>query len=171
MKTQTSNEAVEVHRSRPSQYGIATIAGTPYDPSADGGPATRAAVSLGGVAFGNGEFYLTDGTRVRRITEDGIITTVVGLLDPVVHQPIPGFSGDGGPALGAQLRGAIALEFDNAGNLYIADSGNSCVRKVTARLVAGIAQPIDGTEIISTFAGTGTEWVDAPQDRAARRPW
>jgi sugar lactone lactonase YvrE len=156
MKTQTSSRAVEVHRSHPSQYGIATIAGTPYDPSADGGPATRAAVNLAGVAFRNGELYLTDGTRVRRITEDGIITTVVGLLDPVVHQPIPGFSGDGGPAVGAQLRGAIALEFDGAGNLYIADSGDSCVRKVTARVVAGAAQPIDGTEIISTFAGTGT---------------
>jgi sugar lactone lactonase YvrE len=156
MNTQTSNEAVEAHRSHPSQYGIATIAGTPYDPSGDGGAATLAAISLSGVAFRNGELYLTDGTRIRRITEDGIITTVVGLLDPVVHQPIPGFSGDGGPALGAQLRGAVALEFDGAGNLYIADSGDSCVRKVTARLVAGVAQPIDGTEIISTFAGTGT---------------
>ncbi len=156
MKTQTSNEALEVHHSRPSQYGIATIAGTPYDPSGDGGPATRAAVSLSGVAFRNGKLYLTDGPRVRRIAEDGTITTVVGLLDPVIHQPIPGFSGDGGPALGAQLRGAVALEFDSAGNLYIADSLDSCVRKVTARLVAGGAQPIDGTEIISTFAGTGT---------------
>jgi len=156
MKTQTSNEAVEPHRSHLSQYGIATIAGTPYDPSGDGGPATLAAISLIAVAFRDGKSYLTDGTRIRKIAEDGIITTVVGLLDPVVHQPIPGFSGDGGPALGAQLRGASSLEFDGAGNLYIADSGNSCVRKVTARLVVGVAQPIDGTEIISTIAGTGT---------------
>jgi len=103
MKTQTSNEAVEAHRSHLSQYGIATIAGTPYDPSGDGGPATLAAISLIAVAFRDGKLYLTDGTRIRKIAEDGIITTVVGLLDPVVHQPIPGFSGDGGPAL---VRGA-----------------------------------------------------------------
>jgi len=137
-------------------FGIATIAGTPYDPSGDGGPATLAAISLSGVAFRAGNLYLTDGARIRKIAPNGIITTVVGLLDPVVHQPIPGFSGDGGPALSAQIRGASSIDFDNAGNVYIADSGNSCVRKVTARVIGGVAQPLDGTEIITTVAGTGT---------------
>ena len=154
--TQTSKGAVDAHRPHPSKYGIATIAGTPYDPSGDGGPATSAAINLSGIAFRDGNLYLTDGTRIRRIAGDGTITTVAGLLDPVVHQPIPGFSGDGGPALGAKLRGAVALEFDSAGNLYIAESGNSCIRKVMARQVGGLAQPIDGTEIISTVAGMGT---------------
>ena len=155
MKTKTAIEDVEVPHAHSSKYGIATIAGTPYDPSGDGGPATLAAINLGGVAFRDGSLYLTDGPRIRKIAQDGSITTVVGLLDTVVHQPIPGFSGDGGPALGAQLRSGFALEFDSAGNLYIADFGNSCVRKVTARVVAGVAQPIDGTEIITTVAGTG----------------
>ena len=139
-----------------SPFGIATIAGTPYDPSADGGPANQAGINLSAVAYRAGHLYLTDGARIRRIAPDATITTVVGLLDPVIHQPIPGFSGDGGPALSAQLRGAASLDFDSAGNLYIGDGGNHCVRKVTARVIGGIAQPIDGTEIIATVAGTGT---------------
>ena len=155
MKTRTSTQRTSARRGRPRRFGIATIAGTPYDPSGDGGPATVAAINLSGAAFRAGNVYLTDGSRIRKIDENGIITTVVGLLDPVVHQPTPGFSGDGGPALGAQIRGAAALEFDNAGNLYIADSGNSCVRKVTARVVAGLPLPLDGTETITTIAGIG----------------
>lgn len=137
------------------RLGIATIAGTPYDPSGDGGPALQAGIGLSGAAFRDGNLYLTDGSRIRKIAPSGLITTVVGLLDPVVHQPIPGFSGDGGPALGAQIRGSQAIDFDTAGNLYIADSGNSCVRKVTARVVAGSPQPLDGTETITTIAGIG----------------
>src|SRR5215469_13441496 len=156
MTTETSARTVKIQSSHTSLYGIATIAGVPYDPSADGGPATKASIALCGVAFRDGMLYLTDAARIRRIAPDGNISTVVGLIDPVLHQPIPGFSGDGGPALGAQLRGAFALEFDGQGNLYIADLGNSCVRKVTARDVAGVPQPIDGTEMINTVAGMGT---------------
>ena len=137
-------------------FGIATIAGTPYDPSGDNGPATQASFGLAGIAFRAGSLYLTDGPRIRKIDPSGTITTVVGLLDPVNHQPIAGFSGDGGPALGAQIRGAVSLDFDSAGNLYIADSGNFCVRKVTARVVGGTPQPFIGTEIITTVAGIGT---------------
>jgi sugar lactone lactonase YvrE len=135
-------------------FGIATVAGTLYDPSGDGGPATSASVGLLSVAFQNGNLYLTDGARIRKVAPSGTITTVVGLLDPVAHQPIAGFSGDGGPALGAQIRGASYLEFDSAGNLFIADAGNSCIRRVTARVAGGVAQPFDGSEIITTVAGT-----------------
>src|SRR5208283_3926708 len=51
--------------------------------------------------------------------------------------------GDGGPAASAILRWPGSLVFDNAGNLYIGDGGNACVRKITP----------DG--LITTFAGTG----------------
>jgi len=156
MATATITEAEVFHSAHTSKYGIATVAGVPYDPSGDNGPATLASIGMQAIAFRDGLLYLTDGARIRRIAADGTITTVAGKLDPVLHQPIPGFSGDGGPALGAQLRGAAALEFDSQGNLYIADLGNSCVRKVTARVVGGAAQPIDGTETITTVAGTGT---------------
>ena len=143
-------------------FGIATVAGSPYDPSGDNGPAALAGIGLTGIAFRAGVLYLTDGARIRKISADGRITTIVGLLDPVIHQPIAGFSGDGRQALGAQIRAATSLAFDSAGNLYIADAGNSCIRKVTARVLAGVAQPFDGSEIISTVAGIATQPGNSP---------
>ena len=65
----------------------------------------------------------------------GTITTVAGTGDRE-------FSGDGGPATEAELR-PLAVAVDGAGNLYIADYGNSRVRRVDA----------EGT--ITTVAGTG----------------
>ncbi len=57
-----------------------------------------------------------------------------------------GYSGDGGPALGAALAWPSGVAFDPAGNLYIADNDNSVIRKVDA-----------GTKLISTIAGKYNE--------------
>ena len=54
-----------------------------------------------------------------------------------------GFSGDGGPAVNAQLNAPQGIALDSAGNIYIADSLNNRVRKV------------DTKGIITTFAGNG----------------
>jgi sugar lactone lactonase YvrE len=56
---------------------------------------------------------------------------------------VPGFSGDNGPAIAAQLNGPVGIGFDAAGNLYICDQVNSRIRKID----------LNGT--ITTFAGTG----------------
>src|SRR5579863_9260919 len=53
-----------------------------------------------------------------------------------------GYSGDGGPAVNAEFNYLGGVALDKAGNLYIGDAGNACVRKVTA-----------STGVISTFAG------------------
>jgi sugar lactone lactonase YvrE len=111
--------------------------------SGDGGPATRARLSdsPGGLAFDAARnFYIADTTNhcVRMVTTAGIISTVAG-------SGISGFSGDGGSATGAQLSYPSYLAFDASGNLYIADSLNSRIRKMTP---AGI---------ISTIAGDGTQ--------------
>ena len=56
-----------------------------------------------------------------------------------------GYSGDNGPAVDAELNDPAAVAVDSAGNLYIADSGNNRIRKVTA-----------GSGIITTIVGNGT---------------
>ena len=122
----------------------------------DGDPAAWASLNLAGIALREGNLYLTDGARIRKVSPNGIVTTVAGLVDPVTHQAVPGYSGDGGPALSAQFRSVTSLEFDTAGNLYLADEGNNCVRKITARVVGGVSQPLNGTETVKDLAGICT---------------
>ncbi|WP_435239670.1 RICIN domain-containing protein [Streptomyces sp. YPW6] len=119
---------------------ISTIAGTGKAAyGGDDGPAAsahlRAPYSL--VLDGSGVLYVADASnhRVRKITPDGHISTVAG-------NGTAGFDGDGGPAAIAKLNRPYALALDSAGNLYLSDTENHRVRKVTP----------DGG--ISTVAGT-----------------
>jgi uncharacterized protein YjiK len=121
---------------------ITTVAGSgTYGFSGDGGPATNAALSSPqGVALdAAGNLYIADAhnSRVRKVSTSGTITTVAG-------NGTFGFSGDGGPATDAGLNSPVGVTVDAAGNLYIADSGNHRVRKVST----------SGT--ITTVAGDGT---------------
>ena len=86
----------------------------------------------------DGSLYLADrdNHRIRRITPDGTITTVAGT-------GVRGFSGNGGPALQAELTSPVYIAADTAGNLIIGESGTCRLRRIAA----------DGT--ISVFAGTG----------------
>jgi sugar lactone lactonase YvrE len=82
---------------------------------------------------------------VTKVTTNGIANIVAGFVqDPSCGcGPIPGFSGDGGPATNALLYCPIDTVADPAGNLYITDRGNNRIRKV------------DTNGIITTVAGTG----------------
>jgi uncharacterized protein (TIGR03437 family) len=91
------------------------------------------------VTFGpDGSLYVSEfgANRVSRVNADGSTTVIAG-------NATVGFSGDGGPATAAQLNSPAGIVFDPAGALYIADSGNARVRRVST----------DGS--ISTFAGQG----------------
>jgi sugar lactone lactonase YvrE len=120
---------------------ITTVAGNgSYNYSGDNGPATSAGVTPKGIALdAAGNLYIADfNSRVRKVDLNGIITTIAGNGNQ-------GFSGDGGPATLAELGPPYAVAFDLRGNLYIADTENSRVRKV------------DLNGIISTIAGNGSE--------------
>jgi hypothetical protein len=119
-------------------YRIETVAGSAN--IGDGGAAVLAQIgNIQGVAVDRwGNLYLsdTDNHRVRKVSAGGVISTLVGT-------GFAGFSGDGGPAAGAQLNLPYGLAVDLAGCVYIADLGNQRVRRVGP----------DGT--ITTIAGTG----------------
>jgi sugar lactone lactonase YvrE len=124
---------------------IATVAGigTPGF-SGDGGPATAASLnSPTGVALdGSGDLFIADSSnnRIRKVAgSTGIITTVAG-------NGTRGFSGDGGPSTAASLNDPDYVALDETGNLYIADTGNNRIRKVSA-----------ATGTITTVAGNGVE--------------
>jgi len=116
---------------------IAAVAGTGapcgLPPSCgDGGLATRAQLNFPeGVAVGpGGELYIADwgDNEVRRIAPSGQITTVAG--DGVMCT-VPASCGDGGPATSAELADPSGIAVDAAGTLYIADTFDDEVRKVT----------------------------------------
>lgn len=117
-------------RSINAQGIIRTVAGTGVlGYNGDGIPATQAELStpLDAKRGPDGAVYIADArnNRVRRVDPDtGIITTVVGTGEE-------GYSGDGGPADQAQLDYPAAVLFDADGNLWISDSYNSVIRKVT----------------------------------------
>jgi sugar lactone lactonase YvrE len=96
--------------------------------SGDGGQAVKAqltgptgiAVDAAGVLF----IADTGNNRVRQVSPDGIITTVAGSGGKA-------FSGDGGRAVNAQLSAPTGVAIGPDGALYIADSGNGRIRKIS----------------------------------------
>ena len=106
----------------------AAVAGGGNMAHGDSGPAIDARLNHpAGVAMdAAGNVYIADrdNNRIRRVDTGGTITTVAG-TGPA------GNSGDGGLAVDAQLSGPESVTVDSSGNLYIADTGNQRVRKVT----------------------------------------
>ena len=135
---------------------ITTIAGTGERGfSGDGGPATEAQLIFpSGVAVDRADnLYIVDGSgyRIRKVDATGTITTIAGTGES-------GFSGDGGPAIEAQLGFSTSAAVDGAGNLYIADSNNNRIRiLVPARL--DFAHFANGASIVSdlVFVNAGSD--------------
>ena len=124
---------------------ITTVVGTGVDGfSGDGSQATAAQVSQTGDGWlwiatdAEGNLYLADNNRIRKVDQQGIITTIAGTGEE-------GFSGDGGLATAAKFSGICGMAFDAQGNLYLSDIGNQRVRKIETH------------GVITTVAGTGVQ--------------
>ena len=142
-----------------SQGGtITTVAGNGYQGSSgDGGDATSAELfAPQGIAVdsaGNSFIADTGNNLIRKVSAGGIITTVAG-------NRTEGFSGDGGPATSAKLFAPEGIAVDASGNLFIADTNNNLIRKVSAggviTTVAGVQLPIfSGDGGPADFRGLG----------------
>jgi sugar lactone lactonase YvrE len=131
---------------------VENVAGTgarSFNPADEGRPANSAALDLPSsvVIDSNGNIIISDQAnyRLRQVETDGTIHTICGT-------GTPGYSGDGGPAIDAELSapkgqsappaGRIAI--DDRDRIYIADTANHCIR---------VIEP--GTFTIDTIAGTG----------------
>ena len=142
---------------------VTTIAGLGPDESGysgDHGPAKEARLNMPeGIALDNsGNLYIADaGNGVIRKVFNGTITTVAGTGSS-------GYSGDGGPATAATFSSLHGIAVDNDGNIYVADAGNSVIRKIT--IASGI---------ITTVAGNGTAGYSGDGGRATQAqlsgPW
>ena len=121
---------------------ISTVAGTGTNGySGDGGPAVNADLSYPGplTTDSAGNLYVADTGNdcIRKVNTEGIITTIAG-------NGINGYSGDGGPATNASFNSPSGLTLDAAGNLYISDYYNDCIREMSTN------------GIVTTIAGNGT---------------
>ena len=137
----TAQRSIQVHI---AQGTISTHAGTgTAGYTGDGGAATSANIRRpeGVAVASNGDVYFSDTANhaIRKVAAaTGIITTVAGTGSP-------GSTGDGGAATAATLSSPEDVAVTSIGDLYIADTGNHEIRKVTA-----------STGIITTVAGNGS---------------
>jgi uncharacterized protein (TIGR03437 family) len=138
---------------------MTTIAGTgARGHSGDGGPATSATLAgPAAVAVDQaGNVYIADqiNSRIREIS-GGNITTIAGT-------GMSGFSGDGGPAMSANLAHPSGVAVDSAGNIYIADgvpaTNTPVIRKVAGGMIATIA---GNTVLRAGYSGDGGPATDA----------
>jgi uncharacterized protein (TIGR03437 family) len=129
---------------------IQTVAGNgTLGDTGDGGPGTSAEVkSVAGLAADSaGNLYIAENSyRVRAVDASGNISTVAG-------NGTRGYTGDGGPAIAAQLSDPQDVVVDSTGNFYVSDSSANVVRKVNA--VATSAAPVISL-VSNAFGGSQT---------------
>jgi sugar lactone lactonase YvrE len=141
---------------------ITTIAGTigTSGTSGNGGPATSALLDsplMGSVDAKGNVYVLDDCSDVRKIdATTGVITLIAGTAGT------DGLSGDGGQASAALLTCPGAAAFDTSGNLYVADSGTSEIRKISA--TTGIISDVAGQNNVFGSSGTGGQATSASFD-------
>jgi len=131
---------------------ITTVAGNGTSGySGDGEPASAAQLGtqlnfpVALAADDGGNLYIADGdnARIRKVSKDGPIATVA-------RRGVQGYTGDGGPAMNAQLSGPSALAVDSAATIYFADQFNSAIR-----LLQPVSSGISIKDVVNAASGAG----------------
>ncbi len=123
--------------SPPGTIGIITTYAGGGSVLGNGGPATSAQLQDPfGVTFdANGNLFIADGgdNRIREVLKsNGIISTIAGT-------GVAGFTGDGGAAASAEIDSPSDVTFDASGNLYISDTSNNRVRRISNGIIQTVA--------------------------------
>jgi len=142
-------------------YSITTLAGVPIG-SADGtGGAARFNYPDGVASDSSGNLYVADtgNNTIRKVTPAGVVTTLAGTAGIIG-------SADG-TGSHAQFSAPFGVAVDGSGNVYVADTGNNTIRKVTSAGVvttlagtAGVTGSADGTGSAAAFNGPSGVAVD-----------
>ena len=143
---------------------ISTVAGNgTAGYTGDGGAATLAELNNPqGVAVNSAGtlIYIADESnqRIRMVNVSGVISTIAG-------NGTAGYSGDGGPAINAEIWGSPSFSFsvalDASGSVYIADMGNNRIRKITGTTINTIAGNGFGAPNSGGFSGDGGQATNA----------
>ena len=149
---------------------ISTVAGNGYggwgEAAYDGSAATAVTMfNPSGLAFDNqGNLYVSiyENDLIRKISPDGIITTVGGLLISGISYN-PGYSGDGGPATAAQIHKPKGLAVDAKNNIFFSDYDNAVIRKINALFypITGGSFTRVGATIPLSEASPGGNWTSS----------
>ncbi len=146
---------------------VTTLAGSAGSPGSDDGVGASARFGdLTGITVdASGNVYVSDWaySTIRKVTPSGVVTTPLGK---------PGLSGsEDGTGSSARFRSPSGLGADATGNLYLTDTGNQTVRKVTPALVvttlagrAPLFGGVDGTGAAARFSGPAQVAVGASGD-------
>jgi len=137
---------------------VTTLAGTAgMAGSVDGtGAAARFGAPMGVALDSAGNIYVADqNSTIRKITADGVVVTLAGSAG------IPGSSDGSGAA--ARFNHPTGMVVDTAGNVYVADSGNSTIRKITP---TGITTTVAGAPGVIGVVLGATPRFASPQGLA-----
>lgn len=147
---------------------VSTLAGSGAAPyfAGENAPATSARfhTPTGIAVDGSGNWYVADTAnhRVRRITPGGIVTTIAG-------NGVAGSAGDGALATAAQLNSPRSVAIDAQGNVYIADTGNNRIRKISpGGIISTFTNAVSNPEYVAVGPDSALYVADAGNNRVLR---
>jgi len=127
---------------------VSTLAGSSLNGNANGTGTAASFRAPSGVAVdASGNVYVADynNSMIRKITAGGVVTTIAGTSG--------NYGSTNGTGTAASFNGPAAVAVDASGNIYVADSQNNLIRKITS---GGVVTTFAGSGNIGTSDGTGT---------------